>query len=381
MYEWLNFPFEDSLYKSLTHTIQVKSCRVTNNKLEIEMFCVFYVDMESSTFNIAGLHPDSYAFYYTAFYDILSDIALQFGGRVIKHVGDALIIYFPATSELANRNAFKSTLDCGIAMLESQDAINNAFQKENLPPLHYRISADYGRMEAIETATSPTLDWIGPSMNMVAKMNRLAPANTMIIGGDLHQILSNLSLQEYLFEFSGEMNIGIKQKYPLYTVAKTMVTHGMISSEVADNYAPRTIRLPNGRPEATAPAGLPNIVIVDDEHDILLVYKRYLSSQPVNVEVFADPVQLLGRLAEVGPSYYDLAILDVRMPKMSGFQVFQILTALKPSIKTLFVSALDHTGEVLAQLRGIEKENDFIRKPVSRENFVCAVNKKIKLYA
>ena len=345
------------------------------------MFCVFYVDMESSTFNIAGLHPDSYAFYYTAFYDILSDIALQFGGRVIKHVGDALIIYFPATSELANRNAFKSTLDCGIAMLESQDAINNAFQKENLPPLHYRISADYGRMEAIETATSPTLDWIGPSMNMVAKMNRLAPANTMIIGGDLHQILSNLSLQEYLFEFSGEMNIGIKQKYPLYTVAKTMVTHGMISSEVADNYAPRTIRLPNGRPEATAPAGLPNIVIVDDEHDILLVYKRYLSSQPVNVEVFADPVQLLGRLAEVGPSYYDLAILDLRMPKMSGFQVFQILTALKPSIKTLFVSALDHTGEVLAQLRGIEKENDFIRKPVSRENFVCAVNKKIKLYA
>jgi FixJ family two-component response regulator len=66
---------------------------------------------------------------------------------------------------------------------------------------------------------------------------------------------------------------------------------------------------------------------------------------------------------------------------MSGFQVYQILTALKPNIKTLFVSALDYAGDVLVGLRGIDKEADFIRKPVSRENFLCAVNNKIKLYA
>ena len=81
----------------------------------------------------------------------------------------------------------------------------------------------------------------------------------------------------------------------------------------------------------------------------------------------------------MGPSYYDLAILDIRMPKMNGFQVHQILTALKPNIKTLFVSALDYAGEVLSGLHGIGKEEDFIRKPVSRENFVCAVNKKVNL--
>jgi CheY-like chemotaxis protein len=69
------------------------------------------------------------------------------------------------------------------------------------------------------------------------------------------------------------------------------------------------------------------------------------------------------------------------MPKMSGFQVYQILTALKPNIKTLFVSALDYAAEVLTGLRGIDKEEDFIRKPISRENFLCAVNKKIRLYA
>jgi class 3 adenylate cyclase/ActR/RegA family two-component response regulator len=347
-----------------------------NSKLE--MFCVFYVDMESSTYNTACLRPEDYSLYYAAFYDTLSDIARKFGGRVIKHVGDALIIYFPETSDPTNRAAFKSTLDCAMAMLGAQCSISSAFQEENLPSLSYRISADYGRMEPIETQTSPTLDWIGPSMNMVAKMNRLAQTNMMVVGGDLHQILSKFSFQEYLTELAGELNIGIKQKYPIYSVTKRRYHNSVISGIMIDNVAPPIFHLAkNGRAEVNST--LPNIVIVDDEHDILLVYKQYLSGHPVNVEIFADPVQLLGRLALVGPSYYDLAILDVRMPKVSGFQVHQLLTALKPNIKTLFVSALDCAGEVLAGLRGIDKEEDFIRKPVSRENFVYAVNKKIKL--
>ncbi len=349
---------------------------------KLEMFCVFYVDMESSTLNTACLRPEDYSVYYAAFYDTLSDIARKFGGRVIKHVGDALIIYFPATSNPTNIAAFKSILDCGMVMLEARCAINSAFQEENLPPLSYRLSADYGRMEPIETETSPILDWIGPSMNMVAKMNRLARTNTLVVGGDLHQILSKFSFQEYLLELVGELNIGIKQKYPVFSVARSGYNDGIIPSNMIDNVAPSVVHLvKNGRAgEVDASKRLPNIVIVDDEHDILLVYKQYLSGQPVNVEVFADPVQLLGRLAEVGPSYYDLAIIDVRMPKMSGFQVHQILTALKPNIKTLFVSDLDYAGEVLSGLRGIDKEEDFIRKPVSLDNFVCAVNKKINLY-
>src|SRR5207244_12786518 len=110
------------------------------------MFCVFYVDMESSTYNTACLRPEDYSVYYAAFYDNLSEIATKFGGRVIKHVGDALIIYFPATSDTANREAFKSMLECAMAMLEARCAINNAYREENLHTLSYRISAYYGRM-------------------------------------------------------------------------------------------------------------------------------------------------------------------------------------------------------------------------------------------
>lgn len=356
----------------------MKSRSALNNK--IEMFCVFYVDMESSTFNTAYLRPEDYSIYYSTFYDTLSDIARKFGGRVIKHVGDALIIYFPATSDPTNAPAFKATLDCGMAMLEAQCALNSAFQEEKLPPLCYRISADYGRMEPIETTTSPTLDWIGPSMNMVAKMNRLAGTNSMVIGGDLHQILSKFSFQDYLLNLAGELNIGIRQKYPIFSAARRS-NAGIISSEAVYHIALPVVHLSRNdkaSERAAIDAMLPNIVIVDDEQDILLTYKRYLDGQPLNVEVFADPIRLLGRLAVVGPSYYDLAIIDIKMPKIDGFQVFQILAALKPGIKALFISALDHVDEVSEGLRRIDREEDFIRKPISRENLVCAVSKKIK---
>jgi two-component system, OmpR family, response regulator ChvI len=340
---------------------------------KLEMFCVFYIDMESSTYNTAHLCPKDYAAYYTVFYDTISNVATRFGGRVIKHVGDAVILYFPATFDPTDRYAFKSTLDCAMTILGIRCQINKVFHEENLPPLSYRISADYGRMEPVETETSPVLDWIGPSMNMVTKMNRFAPPNTMVAGGDLHQLLSRFSYPEYHQELVGELNIGIRQKYPVYSVTSRKLR------EVIDN--PSTIVHLSRNSNSGGPDPLttfPNVVIVDNDHDVLLTYKQYLIGQPFNIEIFTDPIRLLGRLALVGPSYYDLAIIDVGMTKISGFQIYQILAALRPGIRALFVSAIECAGEVLAALKTIDREEDFIRKPVTMEKLICAVNRKMK---
>jgi CheY-like chemotaxis protein len=209
----------------------------------------------------------------------------------------------------------------------------------------------------------------------------------MVIGGDLHQVISKFSLQEYLLEFATELKIGIKQKYPIYSVTKRrgyelLSISGRRVGDLALTVPQIHLTKNDGSTkELVLDERMPNVLIVDDEHDILLTFKQFLLDQPVNVDVFADPVQLLGRLATVGPSYYDLAILDIKMPKMTGFQVYQMLTALKPNIKTLFVSALDYADEMLSVLRGIDKEHDFIKKPVNREGFLYAVNNKIKLNA
>jgi class 3 adenylate cyclase len=346
--------------------------RSSTENAQLEMFCVLYVDMKGSTYATTRLHPEDYALYYATFYDILSDLACKFGGKVIKHVGDALIICFPATSDPSNREAFKTMLDCGMTMLEARCTINNAYCEKNLPPLSYRISVDYGRMESVETTTSLTPDWIGPPMNLVAKMNHLATENVIVIGGDLHQILLRFSFEDFHFEPIAELDVGIKQQYPVYSVAR----RDRIMTKV--ELPPILAR----KGKQGAPSGSisrPNVLIVDDESDILYVYKEYLAGQPVNVEVFADPLQLLSHLVLVGPAYYDLAVLDIRMPKMNGFQLYQLLVALNPKIKALFVSEIEYAEEFLSILHVIDREADFIKKPVTKEQFMNAVYSKIKL--
>jgi len=335
-----------------------------------ETFCVFYIDMVSSTHNMANLKDSEYAAYYKAFYDVLASIARNFDGRVIKYVGDALLIYFPATSNPADRTAFKRLLDCGMAMIGIRCSINNALNAENLPSMSFRISADYGKMEYVETGTFQVPDWISPSMNMVAKINRVASENAMVVGGDLHQILSRFCFKEYTFSLADELDIGIKQKYPVYAVACSDRSVPDLSKKV----------LPSIRFSAGGDDSLHNIVIVDDEEDVLLTCREYLSGHRVNVETFSDPRHLLGRIAIVGPSFYDLAILDLRMPVMNGLRVHQFLDALKPGIDTLFITAIAEADELLCLLRGFDR-SDILRKPVGRENLIAAVNKKVKLYA
>jgi FixJ family two-component response regulator len=136
------------------------------------------------------------------------------------------------------------------------------------------------------------------------------------------------------------------------------------------------IHVPNGRNGHS----LRNIVIVDDEEDVLLTCREFLSGHKVNVETFSDPRQLLGRIAVVGPSYYDLAILDMKMPLMSGLRVHQFLDALKPGISTLFITALAEAEDFVCLLRGFDK-GDILKKPVSREHLITAVSKKIPLHS
>lgn len=336
-----------------------------------ETFCVFYIDMARSTYNMANLRDADYAAYYKAFYDVLASIARSFDGKVIKYVGDALLIYFPATSDPTDKMAFKQLLDCGMAMIGARCSINNALHAENLPSMSYRISADYGKMEYVETGTFQVPDWISPSMNMVAKINRVASENAMVVGGDLHQILSRFFLKEYTFNLANELDIGIKQKYPIYSVACADRSVPDISKNVMSS-----IRVSAGGTGAS----LHNIVIVDDEEDVLLTCNEYLSGHRVNVETFSDPRHLLGRIAIVGPAYYDLAILDMRMPIMNGLRVHQFLDALKPGIDTLFITAMADAEELLCLLRGFDRA-DILKKPVGREDLIAAVNKKIKLYA
>jgi DNA-binding response OmpR family regulator len=110
-------------------------------------------------------------------------------------------------------------------------------------------------------------------------------------------------------------------------------------------------------------------MIVDDEEDILLTYDSMLHGERYNVETFSNPHEALQYFIHADKSYYDLVILDIRMPNLNGLQLYHRLKAIDKDVKILFLSALEASEEITSIFPEL-RDGDIIRKPISKEHFV-----------
>jgi two-component system response regulator ChvI len=99
-----------------------------------------------------------------------------------------------------------------------------------------------------------------------------------------------------------------------------------------------------------------------------------LNSQNIGADKFSDSSKALKHFALSDPNYYDLVILDIRMPGLNGLQLYYRLKALNKDIKTLFVSALEASEELISILPGIQLRN-ILKKPVDRNYFISTVKR------
>ena len=181
--------------------------------------CIGFVDMVNSTSITSEIYDrQKIGQYYSIFINTMAVLAKNYGAKIVKNAGDALIFYFPDSSDPANEAVFKDILECFTAMILARDLINTNLQSENLPSVSYRISADYGRVEVATSTSSKGEDLFGSTMNICAKINSMAEPNGIVIGGDLYQIVKSFSfIGKYQFrELKGGYSIGFNQKYPLY---------------------------------------------------------------------------------------------------------------------------------------------------------------------
>jgi CheY-like chemotaxis protein/class 3 adenylate cyclase len=352
---------------------------------ESQTYCVGFVTMVDSigtTFEVND--TTKIRRYYSLFINTLVPIAQSFGAKIIKSTDTSLIYYFPKTSPLSsnikNLTAFRDVILCGITMMTANTDMNAKLREEGLPSLNYKISADYGRVEMARSSTSPeTEDLFGHTMNACAKINSMAPPNGMVIGSDLYYIAKKLSLLEsdrYEFKRIGEYSVAasLKLRYPVYVLiykknkfqTLSVHKHGAERKSIVNNSNDR-------------PAHNYNILVVDDEPDILLTFKTFLSSAGLNynVDAFTNSQKALERFSQVERSYYSLAIMDVRMPDLNGLELYCRLKSINPEVKVLFVSALGIAEEISSILPKI-KYDDVIQKPVDKENFIYKV--KAALY-
>jgi two-component system, OmpR family, response regulator ChvI len=357
--------------------------------------CVCYVDMVNSTEITADIiDSEKLRKYYGIFLNTIAAIARNFGAKIIKNAGDCLIFYFPETIDSTNESAFRDVLECCITMISARCTINTKLYEEKLPSVSYRISANYGRVEIARSSSSQSDDLFGSTMNMCAKINSKALPNGIVIGGDLYQIVKSFSSFDYNYYFEGvdeylstdfnKDNRHHHHPYPVYSLSIKK------NSSSSNNYgkALNLLLKPTSKKTAAEEVDVKkqqqqkysaNIMLVDDEPDTLFTYKTFLVSEGYAVEEFTDSRKALEHFAEMNSSsYYNLVVMDIRMPGLNGLQLYYRLMAMNKAIKVLFVSALDAIEELVSVLPSVSY-NNILRKPVEKEYFINKIRSVLLL--
>jgi CheY-like chemotaxis protein len=117
------------------------------------------------------------------------------------------------------------------------------------------------------------------------------------------------------------------------------------------------------------------ILVVDDEADLTLLCSLALEYYGFKVDTFTDPQKALSNYK---PGYYDLVILDIAMPKMDGFQLYDGIKKKDQRAKVCFLTASEMYYEEFRkkEYNAIDK-NLFIRKPIQNEELLKEVNTRI----
>jgi len=113
-----------------------------------------------------------------------------------------------------------------------------------------------------------------------------------------------------------------------------------------------------------------SIAVVDDEPDIAEVLKRGLEQNGFSVEAFTDPESALRKFR---PGAYDMMIIDIRMPKLNGFDLYRELRKKDGKIKVVFLTAFEIYYDEFRKMFPTIDVRAFIRKPVSISTLVTQV--------
>ena len=121
---------------------------------------------------------------------------------------------------------------------------------------------------------------------------------------------------------------------------------------------------------------LPTVLVVDDNEQNLELIQAYLEDVACETEAAHDGIEALEMVARSKP---DLILLDVMMPKMSGFEVCRRLKSNPQTsdIPVIMVTALNEFGDIE---RGLDSgTDDFVSKPINRLELLTRIRTMLKL--
>lgn len=121
----------------------------------------------------------------------------------------------------------------------------------------------------------------------------------------------------------------------------------------------------------------PRVLIADDNEANVELLEAYLGGMDLEIAIAVDGQDTLDNVQSFSP---DLILLDIMMPKLSGFEVCQRLKndPATSRIMILMVTALNELGDIE---RAVEAgTDDFLSKPVNKIELVKRVENMLKLH-
>ena len=110
------------------------------------------------------------------------------------------------------------------------------------------------------------------------------------------------------------------------------------------------------------------VLLVDDEPDICMVYKIVLQDAGYECISYTDSVK---SLKEFRPNYYDLILLDIKMPVLNGFELCKKIIELDRTVHIIFITASEEYYEQFRNQHYPELGKiNYIQKPVGNDELV-----------
>ena len=120
------------------------------------------------------------------------------------------------------------------------------------------------------------------------------------------------------------------------------------------------------------------IFLVDDDYDHTITFKVGLEHAGFEVDAYNDSTIALSNFK---PDYYDLLLIDIKMPKIDGLELYERIRKVDDKVKVWFITAYELYYKTLAEVSSKLKEEKildrFIQKPIEINNLVKQIKSEL----
>lgn len=109
-------------------------------------------------------------------------------------------------------------------------------------------------------------------------------------------------------------------------------------------------------------------MIVDDEQDITTMFRIGLEKNEFIVTTYNDPSEALSKFR---PGMYDLLLLDIRMPGINGFELYQKMRDMDEKVKVCFLTAFEeYRNDFKKSFPALDEVKCYLKKPITVSDLI-----------